>query len=69
MHRYRAAIRHRHIPLHLVDPALDDPPPDVHPRTWRGQAQGTAVGTIVEHYMAHASGNTTANVRFTRSLR
>src|SRR6266516_2371938 len=33
------------------------PPPDVHPLTWCGEVQGTAVDTIVEHYMQDASGN------------
>ena len=42
------------------------PPPDVHPATWCGQVQGTAVDTIVEHYMVDASGNIIDNVRFTR---
>src|SRR6266516_154836 len=42
------------------------PPPDVHPLTWCGQVQGTAVDTIVEHYMVDASGNIIDNVRFTR---
>jgi hypothetical protein len=42
------------------------PPPDVHPQTWCGEVQGTAVDTIVEHYMQDASGNIIDNVRFTR---
>jgi hypothetical protein len=42
------------------------PPPDVHPATWCGQVQGTAVDTIVEHYMVDASGNIIDNVRSTR---
>jgi len=42
------------------------PPPDVHPLTWCGEVQGTAVDTIVEHYMQDASGNIIDNVRFTR---
>ena len=42
------------------------PPPDVHPATWCGELQGTAVDTIVEHYMQDASGNIIDNVRFTR---
>lgn len=42
------------------------PPPDVHPSTWCGSIQGTAVDTTVEHYMQDASGNIIDNVRFTR---
>jgi hypothetical protein len=42
------------------------PPSDVHPLTWCGEVQGTAVDTIVEHYMQDASGNIIDNVRFTR---
>ena len=42
------------------------PPPDVHPLTWCREVQGTAVDTIVEHYMQDASGNIIDNVRFTR---
>jgi hypothetical protein len=42
------------------------PAPDVHPATWCGQVEGTAVDTIVEHYMVDASGNIIDNVRFTR---
>jgi len=42
------------------------PPPDVHPSTWCGEIQGTAVDTVVEHYMQDASGNIIDNVRFTR---
>jgi hypothetical protein len=42
------------------------PPPDVHPVTWCGQVEGTAVDTIVEHYMMDAGGNIIDNVRFTR---
>jgi hypothetical protein len=42
------------------------PPPDVHPLTWCGEVQGTAVDTLVEHYMQDASGNIIDNVRFTR---
>jgi hypothetical protein len=42
------------------------PPPDVHPLTWCGQVEGTAVDTIVEHYMVDAGGNIIDNVRFTR---
>ena len=42
------------------------PAPDVHPATWCGQVEGTAVDTIVEHYMQDASGNIIDNVRFTR---
>ena len=50
-------------------PAVNEqfrPPPDVHPATWCGQVQGTAVDTIVEHYMQDASGNIIDNVRFSR---
>jgi hypothetical protein len=42
------------------------PPPDAHPATWCGEVQGTAVDTVVEHYMQDASGNFIDNVRFTR---
>ena len=42
------------------------PPPDVHPLTWCGQVEGTAVDTVVEHYMQDASGNIIDNVRFSR---
>src|SRR5262249_42779923 len=42
------------------------PPPDVHPSTWCGEVQGTAVDTTVEHYMEDASGNINDNVRFPR---
>ena len=42
------------------------PPPDVHPVTWCGDVEGTAVDTTVEHYMQDASGNIIDNVRFTR---
>lgn len=42
------------------------PPPDVHRATWCGQVQGTALDTIVEHYMVDANGNIIDNVRFTR---
>jgi hypothetical protein len=42
------------------------PAPDVHPATWCGQVEGTAVDAIVEHYMQDASGNIIDNVRFTR---
>jgi hypothetical protein len=41
------------------------PPPDVHPQTWCGQVEGTAVDTVVEHYMQDANGNIIDNVRFT----
>ncbi len=36
--------------------------PDVYPASWCGQVAGTAVDTIVEHYMVDASDN----VRFSR---
>ena len=39
------------------------PPPDVHPETWCGQVEGTAVDTVVEHYMQDANGNIVDNVR------
>ena len=39
------------------------PPPDVHPQTWCGQIAGTAVDTVVEHYMQDANGNIVDNVR------
>ena len=42
------------------------PPPDVHPETWCGQVDGTAVDTTVEHFMADGSGNIIDNVRFTQ---
>lgn len=42
------------------------PPPDVHPSTWCGVIQGSAVDTTVEHFMQDASGNIIDNVRFTR---
>ena len=42
------------------------PPPEVHPMTWCGEVEGTAVDTIVEHYMQDASGNIIDNVHFTR---
>src|SRR5438552_12708293 len=42
------------------------PPPEVHPMTWCGEVEGTAVNTIVEHYMQDASGNIIDNVHFTR---
>jgi hypothetical protein len=38
----------------------------IHPATWCGEVQGTAVDTTVEHYMQDASGNIIDNVRFTR---
>src|SRR5919204_4319616 len=41
-------------------------PSDVHPLTWCGEVQGTAVDAVVEHYMQDASGNIIDNVRFTR---
>jgi hypothetical protein len=41
------------------------PPPDVHPQTWCGEVEGTAVDTVVEHYMQDANGNIIDNVRFT----
>jgi hypothetical protein len=50
-------------------PVVNDqfrPPPDVHPQTWCGQVEGTAVDTVVEHYMQDANGNIIDNVRFTR---
>ena len=34
--------------------------------TWCGEVEGTAVDTIVEHYMQDASGNIIDNVHFTR---
>jgi hypothetical protein len=42
------------------------PPPAIHPTTWCGTVEGTAVDTIVEHYMEDANGNVIDNVRFTR---
>jgi hypothetical protein len=42
------------------------PPPDVHPSTWCGTVAGTAVDTVVEHYMEDADGTFIDNVRFTR---
>jgi hypothetical protein len=42
------------------------PAPDIHPASWCGQVAGTAVDTIVEHYVVDASGNIIDNVRFTR---
>jgi hypothetical protein len=42
------------------------PPPDIHPATWCGEVAGTAVDTVVEHYMQDANGNIIDNVRFTR---
>ena len=42
------------------------PPPFVHPSTWCGTVNGTAVDTVVEHYMEDASGNVIDNVHFTR---
>jgi hypothetical protein len=42
------------------------PPPEIHAATWCGEIQGTAVDTVVEHYMQDASGNILDNVRFTR---
>ena len=39
---------------------------DPYPRTWCGQVAGTAVDTVVEHYMQDANGNILDNVRFTR---
>lgn len=41
------------------------PPPDGHPQTWCGQVEGTAVDTVVEHYMQDADGNIVDNVRIT----
>lgn len=41
------------------------PPPDIHPETWCGQVDGTAVDTTVEHFMVDAGGNIIDNVRFT----
>jgi hypothetical protein len=41
------------------------PPQDVHPQTWCGEVEGTAVDTVVEHYMQDANGNIIDNVRFT----
>jgi hypothetical protein len=41
------------------------PPPDVHPETWCGEIEGTAVATVVEHYMQDANGNIIDNVRLT----
>jgi len=42
------------------------PPPDVHPETWCGQVDGTAVDTTVEHFLADGSGNIIDNVRFSQ---
>jgi hypothetical protein len=42
------------------------PPPETHPATWCGDVEGTAVDTVVEHYMQDANGNIIDNVRFTR---
>src|SRR5690242_10028963 len=42
------------------------PTPDVHPLTWCGEVQGTAVDTTVEHFMQDATGNIIDNVRFDR---
>ena len=41
------------------------PAPDVHPQTWCGQVEGTAVDTVVEHYMQDANGDVVDNVRIT----
>jgi hypothetical protein len=40
--------------------------PDVHPETWCGQVDGTAVDTTVEHFMVDASGNIIDSVRFSQ---
>ena len=42
------------------------PPTEIHPATWCGEVEGTAVDTVVEHYMQDANGNIIDNVRFTR---
>jgi hypothetical protein len=42
------------------------PQPDIHPATWCSQVAGTAVDTVVEHYMEDASGNIIDNVRLTQ---
>jgi hypothetical protein len=41
------------------------PSPEIHPQTWCGQVEGTAVDTVVEHYMQDTSGNIVDNVRIT----